>query len=117
MKKLTKDELLQLATDVFKHYPGEDELLATTDGNFFLANAANHAGNHARAFGLEVVKIKRSEVLQEPIHAEVGNTNPVESVVNKSADETPTEEQNSKDSSEMQVPAKNKGKIKKTSKI
>lgn len=97
MEKLTNSELLRLSASVFEYYPEEDTLLATTDGNFFLPQADHHASNHAKAFGLEVVKISREDILNLPSAMQNQNLNPGSGVENSKVEKNSADENQLKD--------------------
>jgi hypothetical protein len=61
MSKLkTLGELRELAKEVFKAHPNENEILVTEDGNFFLKNNENSAKLHANNLKIKVQTLYRN---------------------------------------------------------
>lgn len=61
MKTFAKQELVKRSQQVFKDNPGLEELIATTDGQFFPKQNKQHAREHAKHYGLKTIMISRSE--------------------------------------------------------
>ncbi len=57
-------KLLKGAKEVFKTHPKAKQVLATTDGQYFLPEAKDLANYHARKRGAKVVVIGRDEAIK-----------------------------------------------------
>lgn len=67
---MNKEELNKAAEPVFEFHKDAEFLYATGDGQFFLPKAKNHAYNHAKMVGREVVKLHRDG--KEPVESKKG---------------------------------------------
>lgn len=85
MKKLLSlSALIILAKDVFKRFPDENKVFATSDGNIFLEKKKNAAAAHKRAAGVSIYEITRemAEKVEESQEDPETKVNPVTPPVN-----------------------------------
>jgi hypothetical protein len=77
---MEKEQLLKGAKAVFESWPEAEKILATTDGQYFLPAAKNHAMNHCRATGAVIMEISRYEVEQPAEGVQLETVVPAEEV-------------------------------------
>ena len=73
MKTYSKSELIEKSKEVFEFNKKEEQLIAVSDGQFFLTSAKSLAIDHANKNGLELHTISKDEKAEDKVESGEAN--------------------------------------------